>query len=143
VTVSPSRFAVEFFLVTALILSVMPFGASQAAAATEKPTLLGIASLDHRGDTDDFAQEAGKPPALFQLFWGLELDWTNDSAWAAGMLSDLETRGVTAFIEITTNSLDDLNSGAQDSQLNTMAKRVGDWLKADSSRKILIAPLRR
>jgi hypothetical protein len=99
--------------------------------------------LDHRGDTDDFAQEAGKPPALFQLFWGLELDWTNDSAWAAGMLSDLETRGVTAFIEITTNSLDDLNSGAQDSQLNAMAKRVGDQLKADSSRKILIAPLRR
>jgi hypothetical protein len=128
-------------LVLGLVLSLVPVAVTPASAATEEPALLGMASSgDWRSDLDEFDRAAGKYPALFQLFWGLETDWTN-SAWAAGMLSDLEARGVTAYVEITTTSLGDLNRGARDSQLNAMAKRVGDWLKANSSRKILIAPL--
>lgn len=124
-----------------LVLSLVPVAAVPASGAIEEPTLLGMASSgDWKSDLDDFDRAAGKYPALFQLFWGLELDWTN-STWAAGMLSDLEARGITAYVEITTTSLKDLVSGARDSQLNAMAKRVGDWIKADSSRKILIAPL--
>jgi hypothetical protein len=48
---------------------------------------------------------------------------------------------VTAYVEITTNSLAGLNQGGQDANLNGMAEGVAAWLKAGANRHILIAPL--
>lgn len=136
---SDSRPYLSVVAVIFLTVGILAGTAGPAEAAPDKPTLLGLASQGNDEDVATFESEAGRPPSIFQLFWGLDLAWPN--AWAPGMLSDLESHGVTAYIEITTNDLDDLNSGALDSRLDGMAKTIGDWLKGAPDRQILIAPL--
>lgn len=128
-------------LITVLLVTVglMAATLTPIEAAPDKPTLLGLASKGNDADVEQFANEAGRPPAIFQLFWGLDLTWPN--AWAPAMLTRLEDLGVTAYVEITTTDLDALNSGGQDDDLQGMAGTIGDWLKASPDRQILIAPL--
>jgi hypothetical protein len=127
-------------LVTSLVLiaSLVAIAPEASQAASDKPSLLGFVTQDWRNDLPEFKSEAGKSPALFQLFFGLnESPWT----WVAGMLDDLEDLGPTAYVEVTTNDLNALNRGDQDANLNAMANAVGEWLKAGANRHILIAPL--
>jgi putative cell wall-binding protein len=101
--------------------------------------LFGMATSDWRADYVDFADEVGGPPAFHQIFWSLELPWPN--AWAPNMLTELQDLGITAEVEITTNDISALNSGAKDAQLAAIADTIGDWLKGAPGRRILIAPL--
>jgi hypothetical protein len=124
-----------------LIGALLPFAPGRVEAADEKPTLLGFASADPAAELPGFVSQAGRPPALAQLFWDLG-NW--DSAKSASLsrrLDELEDLGVTAYVEITTNSLAGLNQGGQDANLNGMAEGVAAWLKAGANRHILIAPL--
>jgi len=140
VTLSPSRFPVKYyFLVIALVLGVMPFGAARASAAEEKPTLLGFASLDFRAEISTFTQEAGRPPAIYQLFFDIEEAWSEP--WVAGLLSDVEDLGMTPYLELTTKDLDALNAGSFDDDIEAMADTIAQWLGASTDRRILIAPL--
>jgi hypothetical protein len=133
---TPLRVAV----VMALVVSMVGVPPSSAIAANEKPTLLGITSADHRADPTAFTNEAGRPPALYQLFWSLDAyAWPN--TWSGGILTDLENRGMVAYVEVTTGNLAALNSGQQDKALNGMAKNVADWIKGSPGRKVIIAPL--
>ncbi|MGD2102175.1 MAG: hypothetical protein PVG83_08040, partial [Acidimicrobiia bacterium] len=92
---SPSRrpfdLAVAFLLVAGLVASV-PL-ASQAAS--DKPTLLGFTSDDYIDDPQDFASEAGRPPAIYQQFWNLDVYPFPDS-WV-GRLSDYEAQGMIPY----------------------------------------------
>ncbi len=120
-------------------LGLFSAGAPGAVAALEKPTLLGFTTLEWRTDLPDFAAEAGRYPAFFQLYWPLELGWPN--VWAPGMLDELEAFGMTAEVEVTTDDMQALLSGGRDQALAGLAETVGGWLKAKAGRRILIAPL--
>ncbi len=78
----------------------------------------------------------------FRIRRELESDWTGVGMdWVPNMLDDLHDLGLTPYVEITTSSLGALNGGDRDGNLNAMTKTVGDWLKGDATRHILIAPL--
>jgi hypothetical protein len=122
-----------------LVGGLVGFAPLASRAATDKPTLLGFASFDFRADLPEFESESGRPPAIYQLYWDLELVWPN--TWAENMLNELEGLGVTTFIEITTSDLGALNQGKKDTSLNALAATIADWLKKSPNRHILIAPL--
>ena len=130
-------------MVAALVATLLvpwPSTTGQGAAGTPppRPMLFGMASADWDTDFLDFADEAGAVPAFAQLFWTVE---TGLAAWVTDMLSILHGQGVTAAVEITTDDIAALNSGAKDAQLAALADTVGDWLKGAADRRILIAPL--
>ncbi|MGD2102296.1 MAG: glycosyl hydrolase, partial [Acidimicrobiia bacterium] len=83
--------------------------------------------------------EAGRPPAIYQQFWNLDVYPFPDS-WV-GRLSDYEAQGMIPYFEVTTDNLAALNSGQKDTSLNAMAEAIGDWLKAGANRHVLVAPL--
>jgi len=131
----------RIWLAAALIVTLIPAAPNQVAAAPEKPTLLGFATADFEADLPDFIQQAGRAPAMDQLYWDLGAWSQAKSAGAQRILGDFQAIGVTAYVEVTTNSLGALNGGDQDANLNEMARGVGDWLKGGSGRRVLIAPL--
>lgn len=115
---------------------------SLSQAATDEPTLLGFATGDFRTELPQFTSAAGRPPAIYQIYWSLELGWAaGNNAWAQGILTDIKGFGSVPYIEITTNSLSSLTSGAKDADLNALAKTLADWIKAGTGRRVLIAPL--
>ena len=132
-------------LMAALVVAVglVPVvAASPAAAASDKPTLLGFATTDYTTDIPDFIDEAGGPPAILQLFLAIESAQTGGTPTGMPkLLTSLQSRGVTAYAEVTTNSLDALIQGDRDDDLHSLAKTIGDWLKGGPNRHILIAPL--
>ena len=123
----------------ALIAGLVPMGYSPAVAAPEKPTLLGFATGDFRQDLPAFTQEAGRPPAFYQLFWGLETDWS--APFIPDILSDLENLGLAPLIEIGTQDLAALNNGGKSANLNAMSTALAVWLGQDPGRHVLISPL--
>ncbi len=125
--------------VLTIAVSLVPVVASPAAAATDKPILLGLASQNVGQSLSDFTQQAGRPPAIYQRFWPIEAGWPN--GWAPAELSTLADAGAVAYIEVTTDDLGGLNRGDKDQDLARMAKTIGDWLKAAPNRHILIGPL--
>ena len=133
-----------FLLLLASVLvvgAVLPIPSVHAQSAEEKPTLLGFVT-DHRSELGGFIAEAGKPPALYQLYWALEKDWAGgEQFWVPGMLDDLDAFGTTPYVEITTLNLDALNNGSQDNQLQAMAQMVETWVNDGGNRHVLIAPL--
>ena len=114
----------------------------QVTAASDpppKPLVFGMTSIDFRADIPAFIDEAGVPPALFGLFWPLELAWPN--AWAPGMLNELHDLGVVAYLEITTDDLNALNTGARDVQLAGLVDSLDDWFAESSDHRLIVAPL--
>jgi hypothetical protein len=102
--------------------------------------LLGFATgSDFRGDLADFIREAGRPPAFYQLFWGLEIDWA--APWVPGILTDLANLGITPYIEIGTQDLSALNNSGKTPNLLAMSKAIADWLEQGPNRHVVVAPL--
>ena len=131
-------------LVSLLILSLLAMHLAVTAEPTEastadKPILFGLTSIDFRADIPDFTAETGKPPALVGLFWPLELEWPN--FWSAGMLDELHDLGVVAYIEITTDDLDALNSGQRDAELNGLVSSLTEWFGESPDHRLVVAPL--
>ena len=127
-------------LSVALVAGLVPMGSSPAIAAPEKPTLLGFATGgDFRQDLTDFRREAGRSPAFYQLFWGLETNWS--APFIPAILSDLQDRGITPYIEIGTQDLAALNNGGKSANLNAMSTALAGWLGQDPARHVLVAPL--
>ena len=121
-------------LVAVLVVGLITLDAR--AGNPEKPTLLGFATLNFRDDIPDFTSEAGRPPAIYQMFFSLETGWLGTK-----ILTAFVDLGMTPLVEITADDLTKLNSGGWDADLNAMAATVADWLNQDSGRRILIAPL--
>lgn len=125
-------------LLTALLALVL---VAVPANAEPLPKLFGIASdVQQRGaELPAFTAAAGEPPALYGLFWNLELAWPNE--WAPAMLGELHREGATAYIELTTDDLPALASGRKDGALDAMVASIGPWLTERPDRHVLIAPL--
>ena len=127
-------------LIAALVLGSSSVTALPAHAQTDKPTLLGFVSgPEWRQDMPAFAREAGKRPAIYQLFFEVERDWT--SGPVTEQLNELDGHGFTPYLEIQTKTLGALNSGAMDTKLAQMASVLADWLRQRPGRHLLIAPL--
>lgn len=134
------RLTEHLFVVFALVLAAIPMLPRPAEAATEKPMLLGFASgPEWREAMTTFTQQAGRPPAIYQLFFELERDWSPEPI--VELLTELEGRGFTPYLEMTVNDLGALNSGAHDGKLRQMATVLAGWLQDRPGRTMLIAPL--
>jgi hypothetical protein len=136
--------SLKLALAMSVVVSLVSMAPPASSAAESKPTVLGVVTQgQYQTDLQDFASEAGRYPAMYQLFWALDhaaYSWPN--SWATPMLRALKnTGGTTAYVEITTSNLSALNNGQQDAYLNGMAKNVADFLKESPSNRILIAPL--
>ena len=127
-------------LAIALLAGLAPIGDGQADAAESKPTLLGFATgTEWRDDLDAFAREAGRRPAIYQLFRTTESDWSAPTI--TNILTDLHGRGMTPYIEVTTPDLGALVNGGKDSSLAAMADTIATWINDAPGRRIIIAPL--
>jgi hypothetical protein len=133
--------AIRLFITVLLIISVTQLAPPRGQAATDEPTLFGFATDGATlwSDIDAFTHQTGRPPAFYQLFWGVQTDWS--AGWVANILSELNARGITPYIEVTTSNLDALNGGSQDAKLREMATTLATWLKESPGRHMLIAPL--
>lgn len=124
-------------LVAASLVATLP---TSSATAADAPTLLGFTSDDDwRTDLDAFNADAGRYPAIFQLFWKASNGWPN--AWAAGILDDLESRGMVPYIEWTTDDLASMASGGEDDAISAMVDSISFWLNERDGRHLLVAPL--
>ena len=119
---------------------------ASVTAATEPPTLLGFAgnpsSSTRNQEAAAFEQQVGRTPALYGLFWTPEDGWPNE--WAAAMLDDLHTHGMTAYVELTSKTADGaaaLADGRSDGKLDAMVSSLAPWLNGAADRHLLIAPL--
>ncbi len=81
----------------------------------------------------------GKTPAIGLLPFTVEQDWTEP--WIAPRLTQVHDLGVTTYVELTTNDLGALTSGARDGQLDAMVATLGGWLDGGAGRRLIIAPL--
>ncbi len=128
-------FALAAVVATSLVISM------SVDAQEDRPTLLGLAThWDLTGeDVDALVAEAGKPPAMYQSFWDLEMGW--DDSQFASLLESYESLGMSTYIELTTDDLGALNSGNKDTELDQIVRVVGNWVDGGSSRYVLIAPL--
>lgn len=127
-------------IVFAVVLATLPILPSSVDAATEKPMLLGFASgIEWRPAVSTLTQQVGKPPAIYQLFFELERDWSPEPI--VELLDELEARGMTPYLEITADDLGALNGGGHDTKLRQMATVLGGWLQQRAGRSMLIAPL--
>ena len=137
----PSRRLPERLLVIfTLVLATTPLLPRPVEAATEKPMLLGFASgLEWRPAITTLTQQAGKPPAIYQLFFDVERDWTPEPI--VELLTELEGRGMTPYLEMTAEDLGALNGGAHDTKLRQMANVLAGWLQQRPGRTMLVAPL--
>ena len=130
----------HILLIGVLLGTSLPVGSRPAAGAVDKPMLLGFATgPEWRQDLPNFIAETGRPAAIYQLFWGVEIDWS--AGFVANILTELEALGFAPYIEVTTQNLGALNRGAQDAKLREMAGVLAGWLKGKPGRHMLIAPL--
>ncbi len=117
---------------------VGPAGSTRSAAAEEKPTFLGFASLD-RPDLFAVESAAGQAPAFWQLYWTLEQEFP--PSWWDSAIDDLDQLGTSIYAEITTDDLAALNSGARDAALDNIVAHVRSWINGRSGRYLLVSPL--
>ena len=130
----------RLILAAALGLGSVAGVSSPVDAATEKPTLLGFASGNAwQEQMPDFRQQAGKVPAIYQLFVDVTRNWTDGTL--VNQLNQLDALGLTPYFEIHTQDLTGLNSGAFDAKLDQMGNTLAGWLRARPGRTMLIAPL--
>ena len=130
----------RLILVAALGLAAVPGMASPVDAAIEKPTLLGFASgTAWQDQMPDFRQQAGKTPAIYQLFVEVTRNWTDGTL--VNQLNQLDALGLTPYFEIHTQDLAGLNSGSFDAKLDQMGNTLAGWLRARPGRTMLITPL--
>ncbi len=131
-------------LVAALLLGLL--GSSLAAtpargASDGAPMLLGLAvGGDWRAELDDFTAQQGKPPAFFQLFWEPEV-FANYAPWQPGQLRDIHARGITPWIEWTTEDLAGMAAGSEDQQLRNLWRGVKEFADGGPGRSVVVAPL--
>jgi hypothetical protein len=104
------------------------------------PDLIGFATADEwLQELDYYNRTVGSYPDLYELFWTVEDDWNHESK--IRRLTDLESRGVVPYVELTTSDLSALVSGRLDGQLDAMIATLGDWLDGDPSRRLLLGSL--
>lgn len=133
-------------LVVALATAVATLASSATprpaeAASDGAPMLLGLAyGGDWRAELDDFAAKQGKPPAFFQIFWNNAV-FDQPHVWAGGILSDLHDRGITAWVEWTTDDLAAMAAGQQDDRIRNFFAAIDDFLLGGASRSLVVAPL--
>lgn len=112
-----------------------------ATAATDAPMLLGLAEGgDWRAELDHFTGQQGKAPAIYQIYFEPSL-FGEVHQWPGGILSDLHGRGITGWIEWTTDDLDAMASGAQDDAIRNFWDSIDGFLTGGPSRSVLVAPL--
>jgi len=134
------RLPERLLVIIALVLATAPLLPRPVVAATEKPMLLGFASgLEWRPAITTLTQQAGKPPAIYQLFFEVERDWTPEPI--VELLTELEGRGMTPYLEMTVEDLGALNGGGHDTKLRQMANVLAGWLQERPGRTMLVAPL--
>ena len=76
----------------------------------------------------DFRQQAGKTPAIYQLFVDVTRNWTDGTV--VNQLNQLDALGLTPYFEIHTQDLAGLNSGSFDAKLDQMGNTLAGWLRA-------------
>ena len=117
-----NRHRLRLILSISLSVILLVTTAPPVPAAPDKPTLLGFATgPDWRQDLPAFTREAGRPAAIYQLFWGVETDWS--AGWVANILSELEALGFTPVHRGDNAEPWALNSGVQDAKLREMGVR--------------------
>ncbi|MFT5222012.1 MAG: hypothetical protein ACI867_000309 [Glaciecola sp.] len=139
--VTPRMVVLAALLVIAMVAGGVSSPTRADASSGGAPMLLGLAvGGDWRGELDDFAAQQGKAPALDQIFWEPSI-FEDPQPWAGGILSDLHGRGITAWVEWTTDDLAAMADGRQDRQMRNMFASVKDFLLGGSSRSMILAPL--
>ncbi len=131
----PSAGVVPLALTAALLVGERP---AAHAADDEAPTLLGFATDDWRADLPVLEAETGKFPAFRQVFWTVDLDWS--LPWLPGFLDDHHAWGIVPWQVTHVNDLDGFNGGASDADLDAMVDFYVDWMGADSSKRLVVAP---
>ena len=137
----PTRHRIHRLILAAAVGvgAVVPM-ATAVTAATEKPTLLGFASgPGWRDEIPVFTQQVGKTPAIYQMFLDVDRSWTDGAV--VTQLTELDTRGMTPYLELHAEDLAGLNSGAFDTRVDQMANALAGWLRERPGRTMLVAPL--
>jgi S-layer homology domain len=130
----------RLILVAALGLGTMAGTATPVEAATDKPSLLGFSSgTAWQEEMPDFRRQAGKTPAIYQLFLDVERNWTDGTL--VNQLNQLDALGLTPYLEIHTQNLAGLNAGSLNGKLDQMGSTLAGWLRQRSGRHLLIASL--
>ncbi len=133
------------FLMLGLLLAVLFASSlitpSTADAQEDRPTLLGLATHWNliEEDVNTIVGATGKAPAIYQSFWDLEMGW--DDSLFTNLLDSYYSLGMATYVELTTDDLAALNSGAKDTELDQIVRVVGNWVDGGSGRYVLIAPL--
>ena len=137
----PTRHRIHRLILAASVaLGMLAPMAAPVAAAPEKPTLLGFVSgPGWRDDVPVITQEVGKAPAIYQMFLDVDRSWSDGAV--VTQLTELDTRELTPYLEIHTQNLPGLNSGALDARLEQMGNALAGWLRQRPGRTLLIAPL--
>ena len=125
-------------LVGILVLSAAISRVDDARGLEPPPKLLGFATNDWPNDLSDFEAEAGKMPALLQVFWTLES--TRTSADYVSLFEGYADAGVTAYVELTTDDLAATLAGDRDVALQTLIDAVVTWSGGGSGRYVIMAP---
>ncbi len=114
---------------------------SASAAESEPPKLLGFATQWDLipEDVSTLSSSVGKPPAIYQSFWTLEMDYP-DSGLIGG-LDGLDSLGMTPYLELTTDDLGAVLEGRRDEVLDQVIRVSEQWLAGRSGRYLLVAPL--
>lgn len=135
----PRAWRLVLVLAVAVLLTGTPLQAGHSVEAPDTPALLGFATKDWRTNLRTFADQAGRPPAFFNLFWTTELDWPNQ--WAASILDELHSLGITGYVELTTDDLRALAGGGKDAAVTAMLDSIAPWLTEDPAHRLVVAPL--
>lgn len=135
----PRARRLALLLAAVALVAGAPVPVGHAAETPATPALLGFATKDWRSNLRTFADQAGKPPAFFNLFWTTELDWPNQ--WAANILDELHFLGITGYVELLTDDLTALANGGKDAAVKAMLDSIAPWLKEDPAHHLVVAPL--
>ncbi len=126
-------------LLGTLVAVVRP--APARAASDGAPMLLGMnIGGVWREELDDFSSQLGRSPALWGLAW-IPDHFVEQPPWAVGQLRHLHSRGVTGYVEWTTDDLDALADGRLDDRIRNLYGTISDFVSDGPGRSIVIAPL--